>query len=100
MSTPSPTPDTRIAEGRKSMNAPISAPVQMPNNTITRDEKSFRIPWRIHVMVTSKYNALGYDQSAEQLARRGGFSLDEIILILAGENPYKGKYEPLEWRLP
>lgn len=51
-------------------------------------DRIYRIPWRIHAKAAKVYNDFGHGQTAERLAERGGFGLEELILLLAGENPY------------
>lgn len=68
-----------------------NAPIQMPHSGNVPHGIRFRVPWRIHQKAAEVYNNLGHDQSAERLAERGGFGLEELIYLLAGENPYAVK---------
>lgn len=45
-----------------------------------------RIPWALHVLA---WQAYGYNQSAERIAERGGFSWAEIVALL--RNDYRGE---------
>lgn len=48
-----------------------------------------RVPWSVHVRAWQVYAACGHgDQSAEVIARRGGFSFFEMVLLLAERNPF------------
>ena len=68
-----------------------TAPIQMPHHGSVPHGIRFRVPWRIHVKAWEKYaEFFGKSQSAERLAERGGFSLEELIFLLAGENPAGG----------
>ena len=59
--------------------------------------ESFRVPWRIARKAWDVYAALGHgSQSCERLAERGGFSIAELIYLLAGENPYSGACEQIQ----
>ncbi len=73
------------------------APIQMPDRN-----KRFRVPWRIHMKAWEQYDRLGHgDQSAERIAERGGFGLEELILLLAGENPWRISNEEIQkWETP
>lgn len=47
-----------------------------------------RVPWRIAVKAYEVYaRHHGSDQSCERMAERGGFDLEELIFLLAGEEP-------------
>ena len=69
------------------MNERINTPVQMPHNGWVPHGIRFRIPWRIHLKAWQEYAKNHSGQSAEELANRGGFGLEELIYLLAGENP-------------
>jgi hypothetical protein len=57
---------------------------------------TMRIPWRIQERAWKQYAALGHgSQSAERIAQRGGFGLEELIFLLAGENPFGADFESL-----
>jgi len=43
-----------------------------------------QIPWAVHLLAAKEYNR-HHNQSAEQLADRGGFSWSELIACLRGE---------------
>lgn len=64
-----------------------NAPVQMPHSGHVPHGISFRVPWRIHLKAWETYAKHFPGQSAERLAERGGFGLEELIYLLAGENP-------------
>lgn len=65
-----------------------NVPVQMPHNGRVPHGIRFRIPWRIHKKAWEEYaKHFGTIQSAERLAARGGFGLEELIYLLAGELP-------------
>lgn len=71
------------------MSKPLYAPIQMPHHGHTPHGLQFRVPWRIHKKAWEQYARLGHgSQSAERLAERGGFGLTELIILLAGEDPY------------
>jgi len=70
------------------MNERINAPVQMPHSGRVPHGIRFRVPWRIHKKAWEEYAKHYSDQSAEKIADRGGFGLEELIYFLAGENPY------------
>ena len=65
-----------------------NAPVQMPHNGWVPHGIRFRVPWRIHEKAWQEYAKHYSGQSAERLADRGGFGLEELVYFLAGENPY------------
>ena len=67
---------------------PQFAPVQMPHHGNVPHGVAFRVPWRIHVKAWEKYHKHFSGQSAERIAERGGFGLEELIFLLAGENPF------------
>ena len=67
-----------------------TAPVQMPHHGRVPHGIRFRIPWRIHQRVWEEYSKHFRGQSAETIAARGGFGLEEVIYFLAGENPFSG----------
>jgi len=48
------------------------------------------IPWVIAEQAYVEYTRCGHDQSLERIAQRGGFSIDEIDKLLAGD--YHGKF--------
>jgi hypothetical protein len=65
------------------------APIQMPHHGHLPHGLQFRVPWRIHLKAWEQYAKLGHGaQTAERLAERGGFGLEELIILLAGENPW------------
>lgn len=70
-----------------------NAPVQVPHNGRFPHGLKFRVPWRIHLKAWEVYHKSYPDQSAERLADRGGFGLEELIYFLAGENPYNKKHD-------
>lgn len=70
---------------------PKNAPVQMPHTGYVPHGISFRIPWRIHMKAWETYHNFYPGQSAERLAERGGFGLEELIYLLAGERPGQGE---------
>lgn len=62
----------------------------------TPDGKRYQIPWWIHLKAWEQYARLGHgDQSAERVAERGGFGLEEILIMLAGGNPWRTRDEDL-----
>jgi len=61
--------------------------VQMPHHGHCPHGLRFRIPWRIHEKAWQEYHKHYSGQSAERLAERGGFGLEELIYLLAGEIP-------------
>lgn len=65
-----------------------NVPVQMPHHGRVPHGIRFRIPWRIHEKAWQEYAKHYSGQSAEKLSDRGGFSLEELIYLLAGENPF------------
>ena len=71
------------------------APIQMPHHGRTPHGLRFRIPWRIHEKAWQEYHKHYRDQSAEVLAKRGGFGLEELIYLLAGENPFITQDDPM-----
>lgn len=55
-----------------------------PWGSITREE---------HETIHKAYTALGFSQSAERIAQRGGFGYDEIV-FLTGHPPKTWREEP------
>ncbi len=70
------------------MANPKNVPVQMPHAGHVPHGISMRIPWRIHEKAWQTYAKFYSGQSAERLAERGGFGLEELIYLLAGEDPF------------
>ncbi len=70
-----------------------NAPVQMPHGGHLPHGLRFRIPWRIHQKAWEQYAKDHRGQSAERLAERGGFGLEELIYLLAGEDPYELRHD-------
>ena len=68
-----------------------NAPIQMPHHGRVPHGIRFRVPWRIHEKAWQEYHKHYHNQSAETLASRGGFGLEELIYLLAGENPFDMK---------
>ena len=66
-----------------------NVPVQMPHAGRVPHGIRFRVPWRIHEKAWQEYAKHYPGQSAERLADRGGFFLEELIYLLAGEEPFK-----------
>lgn len=64
-----------------------NVPVQMPHHGHVPHGIRFRVPWRIHEKAWQEYTKHYSGQSAERLADRGGFGLEELIYFLAGEVP-------------
>jgi hypothetical protein len=64
-----------------------NAPIQMPHYGRVPHGIRFRVPWRIHKKAWQEYAKHYSGQSAERLADRGGFGLEELIYLLAGEDP-------------
>ena len=65
-----------------------NAPIQMPHHGQVPHGIRFRVPWRIHLKAWQEYTKHYSGQSAEELADRGGFGLEELVYFLAGENPF------------
>lgn len=64
------------------------APVQVRQY---RGDSAPSVPWAVHVRAWQAYAALGHgDQSAERIAERGGFGWQEMVLMLAERNPWRG----------
>ena len=74
---------------------PKNAPIQMPHKGHVPHGIHFRVPWRIHEKAWRQYAQRYHGQSAEQLAERGGFGLEELIYLLAGEDPLDAKDDPM-----
>jgi hypothetical protein len=53
---------------------------------VQRDEEhgipAGQVPWELHAKAAEQYNKLGFDQSAERLAERHGFSWGELVTLL------------------
>jgi len=47
------------------------------------------IPWQVHALAAREYNRR-YEQSAEMLASRGGFSWSELIALFRGDYSTEG----------
>lgn len=78
----------RLRENGNEIMKPKNAPIQLPHSGSTPHGISFRVPWRIHEKAWREYAKNHPGQSAERLAERGGFSLEELIYLLAGEDPW------------
>lgn len=68
-----------------------NVPIQMPHHGRLPHGIRFRVPWRIHELAWKQYSKNYSGQDAETIAARGGFGLEELIYLLAGENPYAMK---------
>lgn len=68
------------------MSEPRNAPVQMPHSGHVPHGIKFRIPWRIHKKAWQEYAKHYSGQSALEIAERGGFGIEELIYLLAGED--------------
>lgn len=77
------------------MAKPKYARVQMPHGGNLPHGLSFRVPWRIHAKAWEVYAEHHPDQSAERINERGGFGIEELIYLLAGEDPFAAKDEPM-----
>jgi len=49
-----------------------------------------RVPWAVHVLAWEAYHERFPEQSAEQIADRSGFSWEELVTFLRGNNSFEG----------
>ncbi|KKM85067.1 hypothetical protein LCGC14_1292800 [marine sediment metagenome] len=78
-----PTKEDEMTDDR---TAPVQA-IQSSGQTILAG----RIPWALHMVAWRAYRDAGHgDQSAEQIAKRGGFGWVELLAALRGEYNFRG----------